>query len=67
MIGALTVLIINCDEGPQDAVFALQDAGFQVVEALESSEGVKLALDCSPIIIINGDPPSINAWNWCQF
>jgi DNA-binding response OmpR family regulator len=60
-MGALTVLIIDSDESLRSAVFALRDAGFQVIEALESVEGVKLALDCSPIIIlINEDMPPIN-------
>lgn len=60
-MGALTVLIIDADESFQSAALALQDAGFRVIEALESSEGVKHTLDCSPsIIIINENMPPIN-------
>jgi DNA-binding response OmpR family regulator len=59
MMGALTALIIDADEGRQSVVLALQDAGFRVVEALESGEGVRNTLDDSPRIIIVGEemPP----------
>jgi two-component system OmpR family response regulator len=61
MMGALTVLIIDIDESLQSAVLALQDAGFQVIKALDSGEGVKRTLDYSPsLIIINEDMPPIN-------
>jgi DNA-binding response OmpR family regulator len=58
-MGALTVLVIDADEGRQSVVPALQDAGFRVVEALESGEGVRYILDDSPHIIILGEemPP----------
>jgi DNA-binding response OmpR family regulator len=60
-IGDLIVLIIDTDESLQSAVLALRDAGFQVIKALESGEGVKCTLDCSPsIIIINEDMPPMN-------
>jgi two-component system KDP operon response regulator KdpE len=60
-MGALTVLVIDIDESLQSAVLALRDAGFQVIEALESGEGVKRTLDYSPsIIVINEDMPPIN-------
>src|SRR5918996_831863 len=59
MMGALTALIIDADEDRQSVVLALQDAGFRVIEALESGEGVRNTLDASPRIIIVGEemPP----------
>jgi DNA-binding response OmpR family regulator len=60
-MGALTVLVIDADESRQSVVLALQDAGFRVIEALESGEGVKNTLDISPRIIIVGEEmPPIN-------
>jgi DNA-binding response OmpR family regulator len=61
MMGALTALIIDAGEDRQSVVLALQDAGFRVIEVLESGEGVKNTLDISPRIIIVGEEmPPIN-------
>ncbi len=59
MMGALTALVIDADDSRQSLVFALQDAGFQVIEALESGEGIRYILDNSPRIVIVGEemPP----------
>ena len=59
MIGALVALVIDVDESHQSVVLALQDAGFRVIEALQSGEGVKCTLDDSPRLVIVGEemPP----------
>ena len=55
MMGALTALIIDVDESRQNVVGALEDAGFRVIVALESGEGLKHTLDDSPRIVIVGE------------
>ena len=59
VMGALTALIIDDDENRQSIVQALQEAGFQVIEATRSAEGLKRALDDSPRLLIVSDsmPP----------
>ncbi len=59
VIGALVALVIDVDESRQSVVLALQDAGFRVIEASGSGEGVKRTLDDSPRIVIVGEemPP----------
>ena len=59
MMGALTALIIDIDENRRSVAWALQEAGFQVTEVLESGEGVKNVLDAGPHVIIVGEemPP----------
>jgi DNA-binding response OmpR family regulator len=59
VISPLTALIIDTDENRQSVILALQDAGFGVIEAGESGEGVRHTLDDSPRIIIVGEevPP----------
>ena len=59
VMGALTALIIDDDENRQSIVQALQEAGFQVIEATRSAEGLKRALDDSPRLLIISDsmPP----------
>lgn len=60
-MAALTALIIDIDESRQNIVLALQEAGFQVTEVLESGEGLKCTLDASPHIIMVGEEmPPIN-------
>jgi DNA-binding response OmpR family regulator len=56
---APTTLIIDADENRESVVPALRDAGYQVIEAVESGEGVRHILDDSPRIIIVGEemPP----------
>ena len=51
-MGALTALIIDGDESRQALLVALQEAGFRVLEAITSSDGVKRALDHSPRIVV---------------
>lgn len=55
MMGALTALIIDVEDSRRSVVLALQEAGFQVIEALESGEGVKNTLDSSPHVFIVGE------------
>jgi len=61
VISPLTALIIGTDQNRQSVVLALQDAGFRVIEAGESGEGVRHTLDDSPrIIIVSEKMPPIN-------
>jgi DNA-binding response OmpR family regulator len=62
VISPLTALIIDTDQNRQSVVLALQDAGFRVIEAGESGQGVRHALDESPriIIIVGEKMPPIN-------
>jgi DNA-binding response OmpR family regulator len=57
--GHLSVLVIDIDESRQDVVLALQDAGFRVIEVLQSDEGLSVVLDSPPRLIIVGEemPP----------
>jgi two-component system KDP operon response regulator KdpE len=59
VMSAPITLIIDTDENRQSAVPALRDAGLQVIEAVESGEGVRYILDDSTHIIIVGEemPP----------
>ena len=52
-------LIIDTDENRQSVVPALRDAGYRVIEAVESGEEVRYILDDSTHIIIVGEemPP----------
>jgi DNA-binding response OmpR family regulator len=61
MMSSPTALVIDADENRQSVVLALQDAGFRVIEALESGDGVKNTLNISPrIVIVCEEMPSIN-------
>ena len=61
MMNALTALIIDADESSLGVVLALQDAGFRVIEALDSGEGVRHTLDFFPRVIIVGEEmPPVN-------
>ncbi|MFQ6027544.1 MAG: response regulator transcription factor [Dehalococcoidia bacterium] len=56
----MTALIIDNDEDRQSVAQALQDAGFRVIQALKSSEGLKSALDDTPrIVIVSEDMPPV--------
>ncbi len=59
-MGALTALVIDSDEGRRSVVLALQDAGFRVIEAEKSSDGLRITLEESPrIVIVSEDMPPI--------
>ncbi len=61
VMSALTALIIDNDEDRQSVVQALQDAGFRVIQAVESSEGLKSVLDDAPrIVIVSEHMPPID-------
>jgi DNA-binding response OmpR family regulator len=53
-MGLPVALVIDLDESLESIVPALQDAGFQAVHVLESTEEVTSALDLSPLVIIVG-------------
>ncbi len=60
MMGALTALVIDSDEDRRSVVLALQDAGFRVIEAEKSSDGLRITLEESPrIVIVSEDMPPI--------
>ena len=52
MTGTQTALIIDTDESRQELLVALKKAGFRVLEATNSGDGAKCALDNSPRIVI---------------
>jgi DNA-binding response OmpR family regulator len=52
VMGALTALVIDDEEERQSIVQALQEAGFRVIQATRSSEGLKSALDDSPRLLV---------------
>ena len=60
-MGPLTALVIDKDESGQSVAFALRDAGFRVIEARESSAGLRHTLDDAPrIVIMDEDMPPID-------
>jgi len=59
---ALTVLIIDRDERRRSMARALQQAGFKIIEAVESSDGLRYLRGSIPRIVIMGEdmPPIDN-------
>ena len=53
-----TVLIISGDKGRQGLVLSLQDAGFRVIEELESGDGLRRVLDDAPHVVIMNESMS---------
>jgi len=60
MMGSLTALIIDAEGQQPSLAVALENAGFQVIRAWDTEQGVRRALGESPsIVVVSEDMPSL--------